>query len=76
MSAPKRRSFALENQALVIVAAIAVIWLVVVLGVASSSGPFGIFVIIPIAVLAYFAFAVVRDRMSNREDDYYDRIER
>ena len=76
MNQPKRRNFALENQALVIVAIIAVIWLVVAVGMASATGPFGIFVIIPIAILVYFAFAVIRDRRSSRGDDYYDRFEK
>ncbi|PWE34434.1 hypothetical protein DDZ14_00680 [Maritimibacter sp. 55A14] len=33
-------------------------------------------VVIPVALIAYLIFRVISDRLSKRDDDHYDRIEK
>jgi heme/copper-type cytochrome/quinol oxidase subunit 2 len=35
--------------------------------------PFGLPVLIVLLVIGYFVYRVVRDRIENKEDDYYDK---
>jgi len=64
---------ALDQIALILVIILAVAWLcVVVLGLIAAF-PFGIPVLLIIAVAGYLLVGVVRDRLSSKEDDYYER---
>ncbi|MEM0922993.1 MAG: hypothetical protein AAGF44_02765 [Pseudomonadota bacterium] len=70
----------LDRLVLYIVAGIAVLvalsYLVAVVIGAVAIGPLGLVVLIPVAVVAYIAIRIIRERVGNAEDDYYDRIER
>lgn len=61
---------------IVIAAAGITVWVGATLVGALSVGPGGIFLFVPLALIAYVAWRVISDRMSSREDDHYDRIEK
>lgn len=43
---------------------------------AAEMGPYGILVLIPAGIVIYVVQRIIRERIGNREDDYYDNIER
>ncbi|MBY8975616.1 hypothetical protein KHP62_07360 [Rhodobacteraceae bacterium NNCM2] len=43
---------------------------------AVSLGPLGFLVLIPAFVVIYVVQRIIRERLANREDDYYDNIKR
>ncbi|MEO0992255.1 MAG: hypothetical protein AAFX62_00460 [Pseudomonadota bacterium] len=43
---------------------------------ALSLGPVGLLVLIPLFLVAYVIWRIVAERLSNREDDHYEQIER
>jgi len=64
---------ALDKIALIFAVIMFVIWSsVLVLGLIST-WPFGIPLLLVAAVVGYMLFSVVRDRLNNEEDDYYDK---
>ncbi len=66
----------IDKFALILAIIVAVIWVGVMLVGLVASGPFGWFALIIIAPAAYVVGVVVSQRLNNREDDYYDTIER
>lgn len=52
------------------------LWLTAMIGGFLAVGPFGFIILIPIAIGGYFLGMVISQRLKNREDDYYDKIER
>jgi membrane protein implicated in regulation of membrane protease activity len=62
---------------IVIAAAGATLWLAAVVASAFSLGSgWPLVALIPAGMLAYVLWRVLADRLRNREDDRYDRIER
>ncbi|SFI44032.1 hypothetical protein [Jannaschia pohangensis] len=59
---------------IVIAAAAATVWLGAVVA-ASVAFPAGTFLLIPAALVAYVVFRVVADRLGNRDDDRYDKMD-
>ncbi|UWQ16339.1 hypothetical protein [Jannaschia sp. M317] len=59
---------------IVLAAAGATVWLAVAVGAAVSI-PMGWLILLPIAALAVIAWRVISERLANREDDHYDRME-
>ena len=59
---------------IVIAAAMATVWLGALVA-ASVAVPLGWLGAIPAALVAYVAWRVLADRLGNREDDHYDRME-
>ena len=43
---------------------------------AVSFGPLGILILIPAGIAVYIVQRIIRERLGNREDDYYDSIDR
>ncbi|MEM7177624.1 MAG: hypothetical protein AAGD47_09895 [Pseudomonadota bacterium] len=43
---------------------------------AVEMGLYGILVLIPAGIVIYVVQRIIRERIENREDDYYDKIER
>jgi len=71
----------LDRLVLILVAVIAAsgltIWIAGMLLAAFSLNPvLSIAVLLPIALVLYIVVRVINDRLSNREDDHYDRIEK
>jgi len=71
----------LDRLVLILVAVIAAagltIWIAGMLLAAFSLNPvLSIAVLLPIALVLYIVLWVINDRLSNREDDHYDRIEK
>ena len=60
----------------VIGAAGVTVWLVTLAFAALQFGPPAWLVFIPAALVGYVVWRVIADRMSNAEDDHYDRIEK
>ncbi len=63
----------LDNIALGLVVAMAGLWLILMaIGVIAAS-PVSWIIAIPILVLVYLIVRVIQQRLSNAEDDYYDK---
>lgn len=60
---------------IVITAAGATIWVGAMVA-ASIQMPFGWGLMIPAALVAYVLWRVIGERLANREDDHYERIEK
>jgi F0F1-type ATP synthase assembly protein I len=61
---------------LVVIAAGVTVWLATMAAAALEFGAGAWFGFIPAALVGYVVWRVVSDRLSNREDDHYDRIEK
>ncbi|MGR3363534.1 MAG: hypothetical protein ACU0CY_05070 [Maritimibacter harenae] len=69
----------LDRFVLILVVVIAAAGVTVALGTwiaASVSVPLGWASVIPVVLVLYIAWRVVAERLSNRDDDHYDRIEK
>lgn len=64
---------ALDKLALIIVIAPVVVWCGIMLVGAIAIWPLGLPALIVFAVVGYFIYRVVRDRLSSAEDDYYEK---
>ena len=62
--------------ACVVIAAGVTVWLAAFLSAAVTLPFPAMFVLIPIALCAWVIWRVIADRLSNREDDHYDTIEK
>ncbi|WP_196258406.1 hypothetical protein [Pelagibacterium limicola] len=63
----------LDTIALVIVIAFGVLWLATAVTGILAALPYGILALIPIAVVVGLLATVIAQRLSNKEDDYYDK---
>ncbi|MEM7423591.1 MAG: hypothetical protein AAF334_07690 [Pseudomonadota bacterium] len=63
----------LDRLALYIVCGLAALWGVGVLGGLIAIFPFGLPAMLALALGGYFLYRVVRDRLANAEDDYYEK---
>ncbi len=66
----------IDKFALILTIIAVVIWGVVMLVGLVASGPVGWLGLIVITPIAYVIGVVISQRLNNREDDYYDTIER
>ncbi|WP_185804868.1 hypothetical protein [Pontivivens nitratireducens] len=70
----------LDRFVLIVVAAMAAAGIAVYIGLLLSAAitmpPLLIAIVPVLALVAYICVRVIRDRLTNAEDDYYDRIER
>ncbi|QIK41064.1 hypothetical protein [Pontivivens nitratireducens] len=70
----------LDRFVLIVVAAMAAAGITVYVGLLLSAAitmpPLLIAIVPVLALVAYICVRVIRDRLTNVEDDYYDRIER
>lgn len=66
----------IETLALVFTCIAFILWLTAMIGGVLAVGTFGFLLLIPIAIGGYFLGMVINQRLKNREDDYYDKIER
>lgn len=63
----------LDAIALAIVVVFALLWLGVAITGMLSVVPFGVFGLVPIAVIFGLLVVVIHQRLNNAEDDHYDR---
>ncbi len=63
----------LDTLMLVLVVAIAAIWLAVMLAGVIAAFPFGLLGLIPLVIVGGVLGVIVYQRTTNREDDYYDK---
>ncbi len=63
----------LETLALIVVIIGGVIWLAVMLMGIVATFPIGLPALLVLLVAAYFLYRVVKERLGNAEDDYYDK---
>lgn len=63
----------LDKLALICVIILAAIWATILLTSAIAMLPYGLPVLIAIAIGGYFVYRVVKERLENKEDDYYDK---
>jgi hypothetical protein len=63
----------LDTFALVLVAGLGLLWLGVTITGLVAMVPFGLLGLIPIAIVIGLLAAVIRQRLANTEDDYYDK---
>lgn len=66
----------LDTLALVFVCLAAGLWLLLMVLGLLSAGPLGFLALIPLLVVGYFGGSVVSQRLNNKEDDYYDKVEK
>lgn len=66
----------IDTLALIFTCIAFVLWLLAMIGGFMAAGPFGFLMLIPVAIGAYLLGMVITQRLKNREDDYYDKIER
>jgi len=60
----------------VVIAAGATIWLGVFVSAAVTLPVPALFVLLPVALIVWVVWRVIAERLSNREDDHYDKIEK
>lgn len=63
----------LDKLVLILVIACAAIWAVVMLGGIITTLPWGLPVLVVFLIAGYIVYRVIQDRLSNAEDDYYDK---
>ncbi len=63
----------LDKLVLILVIAGAAIWAMVMLGGIIATLPWGLPALILFLIGGYIVYRVIRDRLSNAEDDYYDK---
>lgn len=63
----------LDKLALIVVIIFAAIWSALLLASAVATFPFGLVILFGLLVAAYFIYRVVRERVENKEDDYYEK---
>lgn len=63
----------LDKLALICVIILAVIWCTLLLASAVTILPYGLLVLAVLLIAGYFVYRVIRDRMENKEDDYYEK---
>jgi membrane protein implicated in regulation of membrane protease activity len=61
---------------IVIAAAGATVWIASMAAAAFNFGSVGWLTFIPAALIGYVVWRVIAERLKNREDDHYDRIEK
>jgi len=61
---------------IVVAAAGATIWLGTLLAASTQMSSAGWLVIVAVTLLAYVLWRVITDRLGNKDDDHYDRIEK
>jgi membrane protein implicated in regulation of membrane protease activity len=69
----------LDRFVLILVAVIAAAGVTLWLGALVATAlnfPFGLSFLVPVALIAYVLWRVIAERISNKEDDHYDRIEK
>lgn len=69
----------LDKLILIIVAVIVAAGLTVWIGVAVAAAtqfPLGFLILVPMLGVIYVLWRVISDRIANKEDDYYDRIDK
>jgi amino acid transporter len=69
----KDRPMPLDKLALICVIVLTALWCGLLVASAVAALPFGLPVLIVLLVIGYFVYRVVRDRIENKEDDYYDK---
>jgi len=67
------RAMPLDKLALICVIILAVIWCTLLLASAVTILPYGLLVLAVLLIAGYFVYRVIRDRMENKEDDYYEK---
>jgi len=65
----------LERVALVLILVGCAVWLGMMLVGAIAMGPFAFVILVPLAAAGYLIYRVVQDRLTNREDAYYDQFD-
>jgi hypothetical protein len=63
----------LDKLALICIIVVAVLWCSVLLAGVVATLPYGLPALVVIAIVGYFLYRVVRDRLANTEDDYYEK---
>ena len=63
----------LDRLVLILVIAGAAVWAVVMLGGIVATLPWGLPALILFMIGGYIVYRVIQDRLSNAEDDYYDK---
>ncbi len=66
----------LDRPALIIVAGIACLWALAIIAGALTAGQFGFFTLISLLIAGYFIGSVISQRLTIKEDDYYDKVEK
>jgi membrane protein implicated in regulation of membrane protease activity len=61
---------------IVITAASGTIWIGTLVASAMQVPQIGFFTVIPVALILYIGWRVIAERLNNKEDDHYDRIEK
>ncbi len=64
---------ALNRIALILVIILAIAWITVVIAGLIAAFPFGLPVLAIIAIAGYLLIGVIKDRVTSKEDDYYER---
>jgi membrane protein implicated in regulation of membrane protease activity len=63
----------LETIALALVVIFAALWLGTFVTGLLTAIPYGVFGLIPVAIVLALLVEVIRQRLANKEDDYYDK---
>lgn len=63
----------LDRLALIFVLVPVVLWLTIMVTTAIALFPFGLVVLVVLGAVGYLFWRVIRERLSNKEDDYYEK---
>lgn len=63
----------LDKLALICVIILAAIWCIILLASTIAILPYGLPVLLGILIVGYFVYRVIRERLENKEDDYYEK---
>jgi len=64
---------ALDRLVLILVIAAVALWALALLGGIVATLPYGLPALVVFLIAGYIIYRVVRDRLSNAEDEYYDK---
>lgn len=63
----------LDRLALIFVLVPVVLWLTIMVTTAIALFPFGLVVLVVLGAVGYLFWRVISERLSNKEDDYYEK---
>ncbi len=66
----------IDKLALILTILAVILWGIGMLIGIVAAGPVGLLILVPVAIAAYVFGVVISQRLNNREDDHYDKVER
>ena len=63
----------LDKLALICITVPVAIWIIAIVASALTMFPYGLLILIVLLIIGYFFYRVIKERIQNKEDDYYEK---